>query len=781
MNINSVQLLGVEYAIFALSLYLGLKCLFLNTVTMKYYIRFMVSSFLLSVINIPVRLAELALMHWSRDFVFWLYAIENILITFCFAYWCLFLLNQADSFLTSTRTRVHLLLIPAFAEVILSVANYWTQWLYVIDENSLYSRGEYFVLQTALGYGYLLLFFSCLLLGKLKKADYTAMIKYYISVIQVVFFSVLQMIFGGSFLILGIVLGSLITYIEVCVDRQNTLEMAKETRKHELYAKELKELFVQTADALASAIDAKDKYTSGHSRRVAEYSREIAKLAGYSESECESVYYAGLLHDVGKIGVPDVIIGKNGKLTDDEYDAIKQHPVFGNTILEKISQLPYLSVGANFHHERYDGKGYPMGLKGVEIPEMARIIAVADAYDAMTSCRSYRSPMAQQKVREELVKGLGSQFDPEFGHCMIHILDLDVEYRLKDTQQALREFAEEYEFGGFQESYTDGISIAEQLTRISFSYEPLMDDDTCVPKIIVFDSLDSVVYNDDYLRDKMDYTGFFDIALDGVVKKYYIRDFHVKEVPNEMGGAMAENEVVIETARQKDHLLIRVILSDVVREYIIAMWDRSQFAYTAFTGTNCKVRDFRIEKESFPVGEDYIERIAEEISYIKDRPEGDLENIEIAGWREKHSKGVEIKDKMVLTFHAMSLPAARRMWHCPYIAVYTSEDGTINGEGYQEISLIRLDGERWEDCELAKNKLNVIKDDSFVSWDEWKKANREGVDCSVYFERNAERINVMAEDFGVHVENTLTFTRPVDKVYFALTGDQVALTDIHVN
>ncbi len=183
------------------------------------------------------------------------------------------------------------------------------------------------------------------------------------------------------------------------------------------------EMFEETTEALANAIDAKDKYTSGHSIRVAIYSRQIAREAHLPQKTCDQVYFAALLHDVGKIGVPLEIINKVGKLTDDEYAEIKKHPVFGYQILSSIQQAPYLAEGARYHHERYDGKGYPDGIMGVDIPVIARIIAVADAYDAMTSVRSYREPLTKQKVKEELLRGIGTQFDPTFARIMIRLMD----------------------------------------------------------------------------------------------------------------------------------------------------------------------------------------------------------------------------------------------------------------------------------------------------------------------------------------------------------------------
>ncbi len=141
--------------------------------------------------------------------------------------------------------------------------------------------------------------------------------------------------------------------------------------------------------ALAKAVDEKDHYTSGHSERVAKYAKELAKRMGKTEAEQEEIYVMGLLHDIGKIGVPESIINKQGKLNDEEFQKIKEHPAMGSEILKNVKELPKLATGARWHHERFDGRGYPDGLSGLIIPEEARIIAVADAYDAMTSNRAY--------------------------------------------------------------------------------------------------------------------------------------------------------------------------------------------------------------------------------------------------------------------------------------------------------------------------------------------------------------------------------------------------------
>ena len=203
-------------------------------------------------------------------------------------------------------------------------------------------------------------------------------------------------------------------------------EVEKKTMEYE-------ELFIQVVESLATAIDAKDTYTNGHSVRVAEYSKEIAKRYGYNEEKQDAVFMMGLLHDVGKIGIPDSVINKPARLTDEEFALIKTHPSVGARILSNIKKMPRLADGARWHHERYDGKGYPDGLSGEDIPEESRMIAVADAYDAMTSNRSYRRSLSQEVVRGEIEKGKGTQFDPQFADIMIQMIDEDTEYRMRDS------------------------------------------------------------------------------------------------------------------------------------------------------------------------------------------------------------------------------------------------------------------------------------------------------------------------------------------------------------
>lgn len=218
----------------------------------------------------------------------------------------------------------------------------------------------------------------------------------------------------------------------VRLQKELSKEVEIKTQEVVMQHEKMYRMVMQTVTALSDAIDAKDSYTSGHSTRVADYSREIAKRAGLSETEQDDIYMMGLLHDVGKIGVPNAIINKPSKLTDEEYDVIKEHPIMGEKILKNITEFPKLLTGARWHHERYDGGGYPDGIAGEKIPIEARIIAVADSYDAMTSKRSYRDDLPQAVVRAEVEKGMGTQFDPQFAEIMLSMIDEDAAYLMRE-------------------------------------------------------------------------------------------------------------------------------------------------------------------------------------------------------------------------------------------------------------------------------------------------------------------------------------------------------------
>lgn len=186
---------------------------------------------------------------------------------------------------------------------------------------------------------------------------------------------------------------------------------------------QIEHLTLQAITTIANTIDAKDPYTKGHSIRVSEYSALLAEALGWKRADIQNLKYIALLHDIGKIGVPDNVLNKPGRLTDTEFELIKSHTTIGGDILKDINMIPDVDAGARYHHERYDGKGYPNGLSGEDIPEIARIIGIADAYDAMNSKRVYRNPLEKATIRKELENGKGKQFDPVYIEKFLELLD----------------------------------------------------------------------------------------------------------------------------------------------------------------------------------------------------------------------------------------------------------------------------------------------------------------------------------------------------------------------
>ncbi len=571
--------------------------------------------------------------------------------------------------------------------------------------------------------------------------------------------------------------------------RKNELQEYRDTEIDRAKArqKEAERLFEQTATALVIAIDAKDEYSRGHSLRVAKYSRDIAEHMGKSAEECREIYYAALLHDVGKIGVKDDILCKEGKLTAEEYEAIKKHPEYGERILSGISEYPYLSIGANNHHERYDGKGYPEKLKGNDIPEIARIISVADAYDAMSSNRSYREALPQQLVREEIVKGAGTQFDPEIAKIMQYLIDLDPDYRMKEKEE-VKELSgrDEMICTTLRDEISEGILIGRGITKVHMRSVPTEGGKpgSHIPSFILFDSLDGRVHDEEKTIRDLNYFEFALIRFDGQYEiagarkaETQIRD--QKTADTAASGGAAGTEYTVELIRVKDHVLVKIHETSRLISVTVALPDCSRYVYAALTGENCHMKDVSIIHLDVPVGDDFIPRIAPMISYIEGN-EGDIPNVQVDGYRTDTSKSIPVTDGLEITFHTMSLPTARLIWHCPYIVVFASDDGKVDGKGYREYALIRLDGENWESTEDdVKNELTVEKSAEFIGWDAWKEHNKNGFDCRISFARNDDCITVTTENHGIKIIN-VTYIGSGTEVLASLTGDQCALTDIRV-
>ena len=216
-------------------------------------------------------------------------------------------------------------------------------------------------------------------------------------------------------IIVGIAALSLIVGVAFLIIRSKT----KQALRKQL---EYKNITVESIQAIARTIDAKDEYTNGHSTRVGYYSKLIAQNLGMSEDEVDNIYYIALLHDIGKIAIPDKILNKPGRLTDEEFAVMKSHTTRGAKILMGISTIPHIVEGAKSHHEKYDGTGYPEGLKGENIPYVARIICCADCFDAMASKRVYKEPFSMETIMNEFKRCSGTQFDPKIAAVVVDMM-----------------------------------------------------------------------------------------------------------------------------------------------------------------------------------------------------------------------------------------------------------------------------------------------------------------------------------------------------------------------
>ena len=545
-------------------------------------------------------------------------------------------------------------------------------------------------------------------------------------------------------LIISIIFLCLIGFVGIIITsyarRADDLDVIAEQKERE------QKLLQELIESYAQVVDAKDPYTNGHSSRVAEYAVKIAELVGKNDEECQQIYFTALLHDVGKVGIPDAIINKPGKLTEEEFNIIKQHPEKGNRILSQIDEFSYLSVGAHFHHERYDGNGYPNGLKGKEIPEIARIIACADAYDAMTSRRSYRDPIPQHIVREEFVKGIGTQFDPEFARTMLHLIDLDAEYAMKDRgeNKELRD-NNQLLLTYHRSAITPGILLSNSLTTV---------------KVTVM----------------LDFE-YGEIWFGG---RHSVAGARKMESTTEEGYNASKGKYTIEAARIKDHAIVRIKGSNGKEfETIVALPDSSRFVYLGLTGEHCLITDIDITKSEDELPESYIPRIAEKITYI-DGPEGDIPNVEMDGYRTDSTKGILLKDSLTISFHTMSLPTARLVWHCPFISIFSSGDGTIGGKNFRELTLMILYGECWEGDPACSMELKVTKTSDFEDWTTWKEYNHTGYDVTVNIVREGNKIHTTTTNGGISVHATTVMSAEIDPIYVALTGDQCAITNIRI-
>lgn len=665
----------------------------------------------------------------------------------------------------------------------LAVIAAFTNLYYYFDETNLYHRGKGFLIAYIIPV-------VCPILQYLVVRRYRKRFSklIYISIILYIFVPLLCGItqiftYGISIVNMSMVAVSISLYVFMYLDLNNTVEHAHQIEIRNMQGEQdrMQRLFDQTATAFVSAVEKKDEYTKGNSVKVAQYARRIAEHAGKSKEECEKVYYAALLHDVGLIGIPDEEI-KNETDTESGYgEVMKMKPVIGDEILSSIIEYPYLAGAAHYSHERYNGTGYPEGKKGEEIPEIARIIAVADAFVSMTTKKRYRDELPYFVAREAFVKGSGEQFDPTFAEIMVKMIDSDINDNVLvdpsqiETQISCREY---------REHISRGISVESDIKRISFvcNSSSEKDNEFSAPSIILFDSYDGRAHANEKAIEAYHYLEYGELWFDKYSVTTAARNIEEKslEVTGEVQNEEAVNGYEIVAGRFEDHLKIVMRSADYAKEVIVALPSRSKAAYIGITGENCIISNISVEETGEKVELGDIPVIAQPVSYI-DHLESDIKNIQIDRWMSASTEGIEITGRSKIEFHTQSLPGADLIWHCPYIVLFYSENGCINGPDYREYNLIKLNGEDQGDKEFARNRFTMKKSPKFPGWDKWKEVNKEGLECEVSVEKRGNRVILRTENLGISIENTTTVTDDKSKVYLALSGDQVALTDIRVS
>ncbi len=661
--------------------------------------------------------------------------------------------------------------------MLLAIIAAFTGLYYTFDEQNVYHRGPAFLLSYVVPVLAPLIQLSVILnyRKKLRKFIAIALSAY---IILPVTAGIIQLFsYGISITNMAMVVVSILLYIFTYLDINDEVErvhiMEMEGLKEE--QKSIFRLFDQTATAFADAVERGDEYTKGRAVRIASVTRKIAEGKGYGEEGCEDAYYAALLHDVGSVILPDGMKGREEGFTPEEEKLMKQKPVVSGEILSRIKEYPQLASIAGAAYENYDGTGYPSGLSGEDIPEIARMISVARAYDDMTNPRRKRNIYPSAIVREELVKGAGTLYDPEFSDIMVKLMDsityskeMEIDYTIES----------ELNCGAYRDEVSAGIEITEEMKKISFTCETsdAYEGYFSSPSIIVFDSFDRRTHSDLRSIRALSYLEYAELWFDG---HSILTGAKNMKVDTYAVNKESDNKYLITVSRCEDHVKLLMKSAGHSVDVIIALPDKTKSAYIGITGENCHIKGITIQETGKKTGPEDIERIAEETSFIE-RMESDVPNVQVDRWRSAYTDGIPVEDRLRIDFHSMSLPSANLVWHCPYIVLFHSKDGKVNGEEYREYAMMKINGESDIENKYSKNRFIMKKSDAFGGWEEWKQANRAGLECKVEVRKRGNRVSVATANCGIYLENITTVPDEAEDLYIAITGDQVALTDIRV-
>ena len=657
--------------------------------------------------------------------------------------------------------------IAAAGMAMVAVAHF-TGLYYYFDEQHLYRRGPAYLLSYLVPVLCPLIQLSVIWQHrkKIRRLIFVSLVTYILVPIAAGIVQIFT--YGLSLVTMATVLVSVSLYVFTYLDiNDEALKIhAAEVGGLQKERQSMKRLFDQTVTAFVNAVEKRDPDSAGHSARTADLARRIAAAAGKSPEACEEVYYAALLHDVGAAALSDNAL----RGAEDCAEELRRKPLLSAEILSCITEYPYLREGARSCCEQYDGKGYPEGLRGRAIPEIARIIAVADAYTAMTDGSSGQAPQSYQVVREEFIKQAGTRFDPELAEIMVQIMDADRARQETDTALETALVC-----GKYRETVSAGIPAEQEVTQITFTCTPEEGADFSAPSVIVFDSYDRHVHRDAKTIQAYRYLEYCEIWFDGHCTATNLRNRAVTVTDNQPPAPGYS----VTAGRFEDHLSIRMVSPAQTAEIILALPDNSKSAYIGLTGEHCRLSQISAEKTGALLHDGSIPQIVSKIRYT-DRLESDLPNLQIDHEHSAATAGIPVRGEVILDFHTMSLPSANLVWHCPHILLFSSDDQTVGGAGFREIALIKINGESSGSSDIAVNTLHMKKAADFPGWDAWKAQNKAGMECSVRIVRRGRQITVSTENLGISIDHITQLADDTETVCAALTGDMIALTDIRV-
>lgn len=689
-------------------------------------------------------------------------------------------LIEKDSEDKKIPSRLFFVSMATMMQMALVIISQFTGWFYYIDESNVYHRGSGFMISYIIPILCPIIQFTVVQDYKkiFSKYIYVAMLNYIFLPIVTALIQVFA--YGISIVNMAMVLVSISLYVFTYLDVNDAVMNAHNNEMKVLNEekKSFMTLFEKTSSAFMYAVEKRDEFLEGHSKRVATLARRIAVILGKTEEECEEIYYAALLHNVGLVRVPDVILENKGIMSEDERKEMERVPVYSSEILSMIEGHPEFVEAALYSHERYDGSGYPLKLSGKSIPEVARIVGIVDVFDAMNRRRSYRGALPLQTIREELIRQSGIKFDPDIAAAMIKILDNDSDINQSFSQAQIEK---EITCHNYRDSFTIGIPVIQEITTIKFKVEERANKqgEFSTPSLILFDAFDGYIHDTEKAIKAYHYLEYGEIWFDGRIISTAAKNMKVDSFANkDIAAAMDHYEIV--EAKYEDHIKIQMFSPKGRVDVVVALPDSSKAAFLSITGEHCFIYDIEVRMSEEQIREADIEKIVEQESYIN-RMESDLTNLQINTYRSGHTKGIVINEKKKIDFHTMSLPSSSLVWHCPYVVIYASDDGKINGPNYKEYALIKLNGEISTEDEQTENKFAMKKLENFPGWDSWKEINKVGLECSLLVARRGKNIVLSTENLGISIENTTIIKEPPDEVYICLTGDEIALTDIRIS